>query len=283
MNHSKLLTKNSGKARFKEKKQKSQAFKIDGKKWLLYSISVWNDIKKSSTEEKLKHPAIFPSSLPKRLIEVLSHQEDIVLDPFMGTGSTLVAAQELGRSSVGIDISEDFAKIARVRLSETSRFDSDFPPSYKIIVDSSENMDKYVADNSIGLVITSPPYWDILTQKRTADNKQIRTYGGLNRDIGEIHDYKEFLISLQMIMSNIYNKLKSGKYCCMVVMDIRKKDKFYPLHMDICDFMTNRIGFELDDIIIWDRGKEYNNLRPLGHPYVFRVNKVHEFILIFKK
>jgi len=43
------------------------------------------------------------------------------------------------------------------------------------------------------------------------------------------------------------------------------------------------IGFELDDIIIWDRQKEYNNMRPLGYPYVFRVNKVHEFVLIFKK
>jgi DNA modification methylase len=283
MNYSKIITKTNIKAGTKGKKRKNQAFKIDGKKWLLYSISVWNDIKKSPTEEKLKHPAIFPSSLAKRLIEVLSHQEDIILDPFMGTGSTLVAAQELGRSSVGIDISDDFANIARVRLSETSRFDADFPPSYKIIVDSAENIDQYIADNSIGLVITSPPYWDILTQKRTADYKQIRTYGGLKRDIGEIHNYKDFLLSLQMIMSGVYNKLKSGKYCCMVVMDIRKKDKFFPLHMDICDIMTNNIGFELDDIIIWDRGKEYNNLRPLGHPYVFRVNKIHEFILIFKK
>ena len=43
------------------------------------------------------------------------------------------------------------------------------------------------------------------------------------------------------------------------------------------------IGFTLDDIIIWDRRQEYNNLRPLGYPNVFRVNKVHEFILIFQK
>ena len=43
------------------------------------------------------------------------------------------------------------------------------------------------------------------------------------------------------------------------------------------------IGFEFEDIIIWDRKQEYSNLRPLGYPYVFRVNKVHEYILIFKK
>jgi hypothetical protein len=52
--------------------------------------------------------------------------------------------------------------------------------------------------------------------------------------------------------------------------------------MDITNFMQE-IGFILDDIIIWDRRREYNNLKPLGYPFVFRVNKIHEYILIFLK
>jgi hypothetical protein len=67
-----------------------------------------------------------------------------------------------------------------------------------------------------------------------------------------------------------------------VVMDIRKKSKFYPFHIDI-SLLMEEIGFDLDDIIIWDRRREYNNVRPLGYPSVFRINKVHEFIMIFKK
>ena len=43
------------------------------------------------------------------------------------------------------------------------------------------------------------------------------------------------------------------------------------------------MGFLFDDLIIWDRKHEYNNLRPLGHPSVFRINRVHEYILIFQK
>ena len=43
------------------------------------------------------------------------------------------------------------------------------------------------------------------------------------------------------------------------------------------------VGFLLDDIIIWDRRGDYNNLKPLGFPYVFRVNKIHEYIMIFQK
>jgi hypothetical protein len=65
-------------------------------------------------------------------------------------------------------------------------------------------------------------------------------------------------------------------------MDIRKKSKFYPFHMDIVKLMGD-IGFNFEDTIIWDRQHEYNNMRPLGYPYVFRVNKVHEYILIFRK
>ena len=65
-------------------------------------------------------------------------------------------------------------------------------------------------------------------------------------------------------------------------MDLRKKDKFFPLHIDISKMM-GEIGFELEDIMIWDRQHEYNNMKTLGYPYVFRVNKIHEFLLIFWK
>jgi len=65
-------------------------------------------------------------------------------------------------------------------------------------------------------------------------------------------------------------------------MDIRKGCEFFPFHSDLATEMQ-RIGYIFDDIIIWDRSLEYNNLRPLGYPAVFRVNKVHEYLLIFQK
>jgi DNA modification methylase len=63
-------------------------------------------------------------------------------------------------------------------------------------------------------------------------------------------------------------------------MDIRKKNAFYPLHSDLTTAMQN-IGYTYDDLIIWDRQSDYNNMRPLGYPSKFRINKVHEFLLIF--
>ena len=85
------------------------------------------------------------------------------------------------------------------------------------------------------------------------------------------------------MFGHVRTALKPAGICCIVVMDLRKKDSFYPYHSDVARFMTETLGFEYEDIIIWNRGHEYSNLRPLGHPYVFRVNKVHEYILIFRK
>jgi DNA modification methylase len=76
--------------------------------------------------------------------------------------------------------------------------------------------------------------------------------------------------------------LKQGGHCIVILMDIRKKDKFFPFHSDLADRMKD-IGFEFEDLIIWDRQHEYNNMKPLGYPYVFRINKVHEYIMIFRK
>ena len=43
------------------------------------------------------------------------------------------------------------------------------------------------------------------------------------------------------------------------------------------------IGFELDEYVIWDRQRDYNNMKTLGYPYVYRFNRVHEFICIYQK
>ena len=141
---------------------------------------------------------------------------------------------------------------------------------------------QFVDANSVDLVVTSPPYWDILLQDRSADYKDTRNYGSQSRDLGRISDYQQFLEELTLVFEKVLVALKPGAYCCVVVMDIRKKNKFYPFHSDLAARLT-QIGFKLDDIIIWMRGHEYNNLRPLGHPAVFRINKVHEYINIFQK
>ena len=144
------------------------------------------------------------------------------------------------------------------------------------------NIKKYLEPNSVDLTITSPPYWDILNRKGTADRKEIQNYGNSKQDFGNIADYEDFLLSLQNVFKEVYDVTRLGRYCIVVVMDIRKGPKLYQLHSDLTRKMEET-GFTLNDIIIWDRQKEYNNMRPLGYPAVFRVNKAHEFILVMQK
>ena len=277
---------------------------LDGKTWGRYSISVWS-ITKTPKEAKLGHPAMLPLELCERLIEIYTKVGDVVLDPFMGSGSVLVAAKKLGRKGVGFDVVREFVELARKRLTEQRReirlttrlteFLAGNPLSDEVsqrlrevdvepevYCEDARALLKYVSPNSVDLCVTSPPYWMVHKRKRTADYKEPRPYSELERDLGNIEDYGAFKGELTKVFRNVYEALKPGKRCVVVVMDIRVGNKFIPFHMDITRMMQ-KIGFLLEDIIIWDRRLEYSNLRPLGYPYVFIVNKVHEYILIFAK
>ena len=262
---------------------RKKANDLDGKTWTQYSISIWSDIRKTQEETALGHPAIFPIALVSRLIRMFTRQSDKrILDPFVGTGSTILAARRLGKHGIGVELSPKFAKQAQERCDQDMLPMDDETGSAIVHTANAVDLLQFVERKSIDMVITSPPYWDILSEKRSADYKEIRNYGDEQADLGKISSYKTFLDHLQAVFTPVYESMREGAYCCVVVMDLRKKDKFYPFHSDVALFMQE-IGFIYDDLIIWDRRQEYNNLRPLGYPAVFRVNKVHEYILIFQK
>lgn len=257
--------------------------KLNGKQWLQHSFSIWKDIQKNKEEWALKHPAMFPIMLAERIIDIFTNSEkQIVLDPFMGSGSTLIAAQNKGLKGVGFEINKEYIAMAKNRLENIYKTMFIDKSDYEIINGSAVDLDKYLSPNSIDLTITSPPYWDILNQKRSADRKGIRNYSNSNTDFSNINNYDRFLSALQDVFEKVCLVTKPKRYCIIIVMDIRKKSTFYPFHSDLARKM-NEIGFVLKDTIIWDRQKEYNNMRPLGYPYSFVINKVHEYILIFQK
>ena len=263
---------------------------LTGSEWLQRSFTIWRDIRKTKEEKALKHPAMFPEQLAIRLIECYTKKinnegnTSVVFDPFTGMGSTLLAAQRLGRQGIGTELNPDYVKIVKNRIKQVqSTLDSSkFGPKPKIFRDNALKVQKHLKKDSVDFCVTSPPYWDILNQKRTADFKDIRNYGDSKEDIGNIESYDKFLDSLEEIFSKVFEVLKPKARCAIIVMDIRKKSKFYPLHMDLSTRMQ-KIGYELEEFAIWDRQHEYNFMTTLGYPWVFRFNKVHEFICIFNK
>lgn len=260
--------------------QQGEFPKLDGKTWLRYSISIWDDLAKTADERSFKHPAMFPQALTDRLIEIFYRkQTGLVVDPFLGSGSTVCSAYRYNIPSAGFEIVPEYLEIAKKRLAQIKGNPLSYP---KLIIDDARRIKEYLTPGCAGLCITSPPYWNILCQRRSADGKPIRNYSSEAKNMGNIDDYQEFLDSLAAVFKGVYSCLSDRAYCLVNVMDIRKKNRFYPLHMDLNVVMGN-IGFTLDDIIIWDRRQEYNNLRPLGYPHVFRINKIHEYIMIFQK
>ena len=67
------------------------------------------------------HPAPFPVELPRRLIDLYTYRDDMVLDPFLGSGTTLVAAQRAGRRGVGYDLDPTYVTLAKQRVEEERR------------------------------------------------------------------------------------------------------------------------------------------------------------------
>ncbi len=259
---------------------------LSGRDWLKNSFSIWRNFDRDGNRKS--HPASFPVSLAQQILSCYARgEESVVLDPFVGSGSTLLAATYAGMRSVGLDINAKYKDIFIDRLDMIS-----CPPNggndkkwHYEVCDARECSAFFsvVQTESVDVCITSPPYWDILNRHRTSDEKKPISYSNSDSDIGNIDSYDEFLAALGDVMENVGKALKDRGYLILNVMDLRKGSVFYPLHQDSVAVVQQRSDLVLEDIIIWDRQKDYNQMRPLGYPYKFIINKVHEYLLVFRK
>ena len=80
------------------------------------TLSIWNI--NPARAKKIGHPAPFPVELAERFINLYSYEKDLILDPFIGSGSTAIAATNLKRSYIGYEISSEYCELAEKRLSE---------------------------------------------------------------------------------------------------------------------------------------------------------------------
>jgi DNA modification methylase len=223
---------------------KRRANELNGREWLRYSISVWSDIRKTPEEITLSHPALFPQALVERVLACFTTRADrVVLDPFAGVGSALLAACATGRHAVGVELNPDYVALARRRLLEAgyresssevpSSPDEDLPATFALVQADARQLFQYVPASNVDFCVTSPPYWDILRQRRTADGKTVRHYAAGERDLGAITDYELFLDELTAVFETVHAALRPGAYCVVVVMDLRKKSRFFPFHSDL--------------------------------------------------
>jgi excisionase family DNA binding protein len=256
---------------------------------------VWNDLSSPRNKYQLEHGAVYPVKLAERLIKMYSAEGDIVFDPFLGIGSTIIAAQGLNRHAVGIELNPKFAKIAQLWLNDVQSLFAN-NNHYKVINDDCRNMLNHIRKDKIQLTVTSPPYADFI-QKSLKDretvhktsiikhenNSTVKQYSEQKNDFGNL-PYKDFLKEIKFVLKDNFEITKPGGYSCWVVKDYRdtkNKIPYIPFHSDLA-VVGQEVGWLYQDLIIWDQTGQ-RRLVLLGYPSVFYVNQNCSFIVVFRK
>ena len=253
--------------------------KISKEEWREYTKTVWT----VANIRREDHPAVFPEEIPRRLIKLFSFYGETVLDPFAGTGTTARVAIPLGRRATCIDQNAEYVKTIESECRTLyNGHDQEFQHLEAVHGDS-RNMD-FVEDSSVGLIVTSPPYWD------KAD------YGEGTKNLGNQTNYVDFLKSLRPVFRECRRVLMPGRKLCIVTANVNQYTEHglltFPLATDLA-VLLRELGFVMVNEIIWSKdgsgGKwgSYGAQRPIfgSYPYPpnFLFKNVHEYILIFSK
>jgi len=231
---------------------------------------------------KLKslHPATFSERDIERLIRFFTKEGELVLDPFLGSGSTLLAARDSARRGLGIELIEQWATVATERLGDVA------PADYQILQGDARERLATLAEGTADFIVTSPPYWSILEKKgmkvqaeREAHDLPTK-YSEEAADLGNITDYDEFLDALAAIFAECARVLKPRKYLAVVVSDFRHGPQFVLFHADLAR-RIEQIGLPLRGITILLQDNK--NLYPFGVGNAFVSNIHHQYILIHQK
>lgn len=262
---------------------------LTAKEWLPETVSVWVQrglgAKHPEAQIEREHPAPFSFTDVGRLVRFFTKRGQVVLDPFLGVGSTLKACAIDGRKGVGIELNPRYVRLARKRLKQELQ-PSLFPYEPQVIHegDCREVLDR-LDDDSVDLVVTSPPYWCILhkedhkaNQERKAKKLDTR-YSDDPRDLGNIRDYSSFIDALTEILGKCSRVLKPRKHLAVVVSDFREKGQFHMFHADLA-YRLERLAYVLKGItILYQRHKR---VFPYGYPTAFVPNLHHQYILVLR-
>jgi len=255
---------------------------LSGSQWLSFTKTWFIHGTKSKGTKEI-HPAPFPDDLAEKYIGFFTKPHDWVIDPFAGTGSTLVAANHLNRNCVGIELYKEYFDYANSRIIKTKKdlIADVYQGDCRTITKRLEK--KY--QNIFDLCLTSPPYWCQLEfgkNKRALPRKNngLNTiYGNDNRDLGKIGDYNHFLKEQKKVFKKIDKLMKPLSYIVIVTNNIYYDGKLYPLAFDTMSDLSD-IWIPKDEQIWCQNDKK---LFPFGIFHSYVGNRSHHYCLIFRK
>jgi DNA modification methylase len=243
------------------------------KEWMKSQLGVWKfSYEGRDIRDKNLHPATYPIALAKRCIELFTHQGELVLDPFVGSGTTLVAAQDLNRHAVGFDLQKSYAALCRERLSAEQFFNR---CKQMVVEDDARNIPNYLAPESVSLIVTSPPYANLLNRKRLNKSRRgdqrrndqfmkVEQYSQDKRDLGTLA-LEPYAHEMAQIFRGLLPLLKPRAHCVINVPDMWWENKRITIHVSLIE-MLRSVGYELRNVVIWDRTNIVNRIGIFGWP-----------------
>ncbi|MGQ9731378.1 MAG: DNA methyltransferase [Candidatus Zipacnadales bacterium] len=265
-----------------------------GRSWLIVDSKRY----RQNRETEL-HPARYPEELVHEFLSFFTQQGEWVLDPFAGSGATVVAALETGRNAVGIELSKRYAAVAQRRLTQVAGDTTAWvrqgdaahiaDPSFWAQFSPAELPLTQSGLPEFEFIMTSPPYWDMLRHSRggVESTHKRRTKAGLDtvysedpRDLGNIPSYGEFLTKLCSILADAGRLLRPTRYMVVVAQNLRAPDgTIVTLAWDIQRRLGPPLQFQGERI--WCQNSK--QLGIWGYPSVFVPNYHHHYCLIFRR
>ena len=244
---------------------------MTAKDWLKSQLGVWQFFYETrDIRNKNLHPATFPIALAKKVIELFTHKGEMVLDPFVGSGTTLVAAQDTDRNAVGFDLQQKYIDLCKSRLVQTTLFSN---AKQLAVQDDARNISEYLDPESVSLIFTSPPYANLLNRERKNKSRRFRN----NEQLGRVEQYSQdprdlgtmpiddYTIAMGDIFQSLLPLLRPKAHCVINVPDMWWENKRITIHIALVEELRKR-GYELRNIIIWDRTNVVNQIGIFGWP-----------------
>lgn len=259
------------------------------KDWIKSQLGVWQfTYEKRDIRDRTLHPATFPISLARKVIDLFSHCGELVLDPFVGSGTTLVAAQDCGRNAIGFDLKKEYVDLCSQRLSQNSLFGN---TKQLAIQDDALNIPAYLEEETVKLIFTSPPYANLLNRARKNKSRRgderkneqylkVEQYSQDPRDLGTM-SIEKYTEEMGDIYERLLPLLKPKGHCVINVPDMWWENKRITIHIALVEELRKR-GYELRNIIIWDRTNIVNRIGIFGWPSNYiTMGTTFEYLLDF--
>jgi DNA modification methylase len=278
-------------------RQRNKLNELSGTDWIKFTKSWFVHRPERRGDLKVRHPASFPESLVRDFILFFTRKRQVIVDPFLGTGSTLVAAVDAGRSGVGFEIADKYAAIAKKRVKTVLNQNGNQPgppeidlPWAKVVRADSNRLAKIWKERDYppaDYCITSPPYWNQL--KRNSIRQKTRVARGLDTeygdhpdDLGNIEEYRKFLDAMKHVFDQVYKVMRPRGYLTVITNNVFTQGRMYPLAFDTVSTLAREpYAWTPKDEKVWCQDDK--TLLPLGVYNAWVGNRHHQYCLIFRK